>query len=186
MKMSGSGKQKKGKRKLYSNKPSNKSGKPKVEPCPELGPKHCDSHNGPELSGMEDTIGMHTNLKPSRSSNALINNPMYCSEVELKNILMDKLESVYEQAIAQLISFGYSPDLAWNAVDTSGCVFGDEDILTNIVQSSLEYIRTKKSRRKGTRKGCPQVDGCLKPTVQNSLENVAFYALPSSAKYEKA
>ncbi|XP_024022262.1 MND1-interacting protein 1 [Morus notabilis] len=185
--MSGSGRQKKGKRKPHLNKPSNKSGSPSVEHCPELTPGHCDSDTGPELCGTQNTMGMHANLKPTQSSSPFVNNPMYCSEEELENMLLNKLEIIYKQAIAKLMSFGYPRDVVWNAILTCGYVFGDEDILTNIVQNSVEYIKTKKSKRNETHKDRPRVAENLRPSVKSSLAVMIFtlcQAQPNLKKIE--
>ncbi|GMN61509.1 hypothetical protein TIFTF001_030592 [Ficus carica] len=110
---------------------------------------------GPEFGGTQETISMHGNMRLFLGLTPFPTTLMYCSDEELENMLLNKLDSIYSQAIDKLMWLGYPRDVVWNAILTSGYVFGDKDILTNIVQHSIDYIKTNESRRNGTDKDPP-------------------------------
>ncbi|KAG2671995.1 hypothetical protein I3760_13G017600 [Carya illinoinensis] len=144
-------------------------------------PRKCDqnpglgqtSSNG-DSSKNNDTSNV--NLKPSVSTDFDMKNLKYYSEQQLEELLRKKLEMIYNEAYVRLICHGYSHDVVLKAILTNGHGFGDMDIVTNIVQNSLNYIKTGFVLDDGTYKQGQQVFGDMKMLVKNSLA-VMIYLL---------
>lgn len=98
------------------------------------------------------------------------------TEEQLEELLLRKLEAIYNEAYVRLISYGHPPDVVLKAILTNGHGFGNLDILTNIVQNSLGYIKTGFVIDDGTYRECQQVFGDMNMLVKNSLA-VMIYLL---------
>ncbi|PON87524.1 43kDa postsynaptic protein [Trema orientale] len=179
------GKQKRGKQKPVSKKPCTKEIEPpKVEHQPEVTPILRDLSLDPETywrkkpdlglaqRGKPSTVdvSMNANLNLSQNSSPPAENWIYCTEEELENLLLKKLEMTYHQALVKLITSGYDRDLVVKAILANGHGFGNEDIFTNILKNSIQYIKTGHGTMgNGSGKGSDQVVGEIKLLVKNSL-----------------
>lgn len=65
------------------------------------------------------------------------------SDNQMEKFVAKKLEDLYKEAHAKLLSFGYDHDTALSAILMNGHVFGGDDVLDNIVQNSINYIDTR-------------------------------------------
>ena len=181
------GKQKRGKKKTGSKKPENESDPPKVEHQPEENPtqwgvdpeigsktlckKNPDLghvHCGKPSSG---TVSVNANLDSSQNLSPSVDNWIYCTEEELENLLLKKLEMIYHQALFKLITSGLDRDLVVKAILANGHGFGNEDIFTNILKNTLHYIKSGYNTivDDESHKGSDQVVGEIKLLVKNSL-----------------
>ncbi|KAE9607389.1 hypothetical protein Lal_00026579 [Lupinus albus] len=66
----------------------------------------------------------------------------YCTEEQLEEFLVLKLESIYKEAISKLVALGYSEDIALKAVLSNGHCYGGMDLLANILSNSLQALNS--------------------------------------------
>jgi hypothetical protein len=99
----------------------------------------------------------------------------FYTEEQLEELLLRKLEAIYNEAYVRLMSSGHPPDVVLKAILTNGHGFGNLDILTNIVQNSLGYIKTGFVIDDRPYRG-QEVFGDMKMLVKNSL-TVMIYLL---------
>lgn len=107
----------------------------KFDPNPEAGLVSCANPG-------KDNDTSNVTLFPRMSLDSDVKNMDFYSEERLQMLLLKKLEAIYNEAYTMLISYGYQPDHVLKAILTNGHVFGSGDILTNIVQNSLSYLKT--------------------------------------------
>ncbi|CDO98955.1 unnamed protein product [Coffea canephora] len=63
------------------------------------------------------------------------------TESELQELVLSNLESNLKTAIKKIVAYGYSEKVATDAVSRSGQCFGTKDTVSNIVDSTLAYLR---------------------------------------------
>lgn len=63
------------------------------------------------------------------------------TESELQELVLSNLESNLKTAIKKIVAYGYSEKVATDAVSKSGQCFGTKDTVSNIVESTLAYLR---------------------------------------------
>ncbi|PWA93943.1 Zinc finger, RING/FYVE/PHD-type [Artemisia annua] len=68
------------------------------------------------------------------------NNWGYCTEQELEQLMLKKLEKTYEQAIEKLLKLGYNKDLVTKAILKKGYCHGNDTPLNNIVNNAIPYL----------------------------------------------
>lgn len=136
-------------------------------------PRQCDPN--PELdqascghSGKNNAI-CNLNLNQHVCSGFSVKNVKHYTDEQLEELLLKKLEAIYHEAYTRLISHGYQPDVVMKAILTNGHGFGNMDILTNIVQNSLGFLKTGFVIDKGNYKEGQQVFGDMKMLVKYSL-----------------
>ncbi|CAH8338359.1 unnamed protein product, partial [Eruca vesicaria subsp. sativa] len=64
------------------------------------------------------------------------------AEENLEEILLKHLEFVYDQAVSKLIDLGCEESVAMRAVLSNGHCYGESDVLKNIVNNSLSYLKS--------------------------------------------
>ncbi|KAF7809999.1 MND1-interacting protein 1 [Senna tora] len=80
-------------------------------------------------------------FNPSREGTGLRN----CTEEQLEAILLEALESQYNEALSKLVQMGYDKDVALRAILRNGHCFGDKDVLKNILHNTLAYLNSNDS-----------------------------------------
>nr|GEU41930.1 hypothetical protein [Tanacetum cinerariifolium] len=68
------------------------------------------------------------------------NNWGYCTEQELEQLMLKKLEKTYEQATEKLLKLGYHKDLVTKAILKKGYCHGNDTALNNIVNNAIPYL----------------------------------------------
>lgn len=81
----------------------------------------------------------------------------YCTEEKLEELLMKKLESLYNDAIAKLIGLGYDEDIALKAILRNGHCYGNMDALTNVMNNTIGYLNSRASEIEGNLEESKQV-----------------------------
>ncbi|XP_019421726.1 PREDICTED: MND1-interacting protein 1-like isoform X1 [Lupinus angustifolius] len=71
-----------------------------------------------------------------------------CTEEQMEEFLVLKLEFIYNQAISKLVDLGYSEDIALKAVLSNGHCYGGMDLLDNILSNSLQALDSSKGDTK--------------------------------------
>ncbi|CAL0313673.1 unnamed protein product [Lupinus luteus] len=66
----------------------------------------------------------------------------YCTEEQLEEFLMLKLEFVYNEAISKLVGLGYSESASLKAVLSNGHCYGGKDLLGNILSNSIKALKS--------------------------------------------
>ncbi|XP_019423804.1 PREDICTED: MND1-interacting protein 1-like isoform X2 [Lupinus angustifolius] len=66
----------------------------------------------------------------------------YCTEEQLEEFLMLKLEFVYNEAISKLVGLGYSESASLKAVLSNGHCYGGKDLLGNILSNSIKALNS--------------------------------------------
>ncbi|XP_024996560.1 MND1-interacting protein 1-like [Cynara cardunculus var. scolymus] len=69
----------------------------------------------------------------------------YCTEEKLEELLMNKLESLYNEAIAKFVGLGYDEDVALKAILRNGHCYGNHDALTNVMNNTMGYLNSQAS-----------------------------------------
>ncbi|GLT89297.1 hypothetical protein SLE2022_072850 [Rubroshorea leprosula] len=64
------------------------------------------------------------------------------NEEQLEQLLIKRLQLVYNEAYLSLMSYGYQSNVAIRAILTNGHCFGNTDALGNIIHNSLTYIKS--------------------------------------------
>ncbi|KAL1532705.1 hypothetical protein AAHA92_32679 [Salvia divinorum] len=66
----------------------------------------------------------------------------HCTEEQLEELLLTNLECLYSVAINKLVESGYDKEVALNAILRNGHCYGEMDVLTNILDNSLDYLHS--------------------------------------------
>ncbi|KAF7810001.1 MND1-interacting protein 1 [Senna tora] len=80
-------------------------------------------------------------FNPSREGTGFRN----CTEEQLEAILLESLESQYNEALSKLVQMGYDKDVALRAILRNGHCYGDKDVLNNILHNTLAYLNSNDS-----------------------------------------
>ncbi|XP_057818841.1 MND1-interacting protein 1 [Cryptomeria japonica] len=64
----------------------------------------------------------------------------YCTEEQLEDLLLNRIEFVYNDAVCKIASEGYSGEDALKAVLRNGHYYGSGDLLFNIVKNATSYL----------------------------------------------
>ncbi|KAM0950675.1 putative transcription factor C2H2 family [Dioscorea sansibarensis] len=64
------------------------------------------------------------------------------TEAQLEEMLLNNLDLIFRTAIKRIASYGYSEEVASNAVLVSGICYGSKDFACNIVDKALEYLKS--------------------------------------------
>ncbi|KAH7654289.1 Glutathione S-transferase C-terminal-like protein [Dioscorea alata] len=64
------------------------------------------------------------------------------TEAQLEEMLLNNLDLIFRTAIKSIASYGYSEEVASNAVLVSGICYGYKDFACNIVDKALEYLKS--------------------------------------------
>ncbi|KAF8380682.1 hypothetical protein HHK36_028172 [Tetracentron sinense] len=93
----------------------------------------------------------------------------YCTEDQLEELLLKKLEFLYNEAITKIVSLGYDEDVALKAILRNGYCYGGMDVLTNILHNSLTYLNSSYSSNNGNPEESEPVFGDLRQLEEYSL-----------------
>ncbi|XP_031399533.1 putative E3 ubiquitin-protein ligase RF298 [Punica granatum] len=63
-------------------------------------------------------------------------------ETELEKLALSSLDTIFKSAIKKLVSCGYSEEVALRAVLRLGLCYGPKDMVTNIVENTLPFLRS--------------------------------------------
>ncbi|KAF8027850.1 hypothetical protein BT93_E0700 [Corymbia citriodora subsp. variegata] len=63
------------------------------------------------------------------------------TESQLEELVLSNLDTIFKSAIKKIVSCGYTEEVATNAVLRSGLCYGCKDIVSNIVDNTLAYLR---------------------------------------------
>lgn len=63
------------------------------------------------------------------------------TESQLEELVLSNLDTIFKSAIKKIVACGYSEEVATNAVLRSGLCYGCKDIVSNIVDNTLAYLR---------------------------------------------
>lgn len=63
------------------------------------------------------------------------------TETELEELVLNDLEMIFKGAMKNIVAFGYSEKVAYKAVLRAGVHYGPKDIISNIVNNALLFIR---------------------------------------------
>ncbi|KAK4372500.1 hypothetical protein RND71_007884 [Anisodus tanguticus] len=64
------------------------------------------------------------------------------TESELEELVLSNLDTIFMSAIKRIMAFGYSEEIATKAVLRSGICYGCKDIVSNIVENTLAFLRS--------------------------------------------
>ncbi|XP_059311923.1 putative E3 ubiquitin-protein ligase RF298 [Lycium ferocissimum] len=64
------------------------------------------------------------------------------TESELEELVLSNLDTIFRSAIKRIMAFGYSEEIAIKAVLRSGICYGCKDIVSNIVENTLAFLRS--------------------------------------------
>lgn len=64
------------------------------------------------------------------------------TESELEELVLTNLEAIFKSAIKKIISSGYGEEVATKAILRSGLWYGCKDIVSNIVDNTLAFLRS--------------------------------------------
>ncbi|OIT39512.1 PREDICTED: putative E3 ubiquitin-protein ligase RF298 isoform X1 [Nicotiana attenuata] len=64
------------------------------------------------------------------------------TESELEELVLSNLDTIFRSAIKRIMAFGYNEDIAAKAVLRSGICYGCKDIVSNIVENTLGFLRS--------------------------------------------
>ncbi|XP_022757534.1 MND1-interacting protein 1-like isoform X2 [Durio zibethinus] len=93
--------------------------------------------------GLNDST-QSPNPNPNNNINANFDNHGwgYCTEEQLKDMLLKNLEDLYNKAVSKLVTLGYDEDVALKAILRNGHCYGETDVFTNILHNSLAYLNS--------------------------------------------
>ncbi|KAL7608035.1 hypothetical protein Lser_V15G10525 [Lactuca serriola] len=63
------------------------------------------------------------------------------TESQLEELVLANLDTIFKSAINKIVSFGYTKEVATNAVLRSGLCYGCKDAVSNIVNNTLVFLR---------------------------------------------
>ncbi|CAN4113521.1 unnamed protein product [Withania somnifera] len=63
------------------------------------------------------------------------------TESQLGELVLSNLDTIFKSAINRIMAFGYSEEIAIKAVLKSGICYGCKDIVSNIVENTLSFLR---------------------------------------------
>ncbi|TKY72064.1 leucine rich repeat and sterile alpha motif containing 1 [Spatholobus suberectus] len=63
------------------------------------------------------------------------------SEAELEELVLSNLDTIFKSAIKQIVACGYTEDVATKAILRSGICYGCKDVVSNIVDNGLAFLR---------------------------------------------
>lgn len=78
-----------------------------------------------------------------RDENEVVSEWTHLKENELEELVLHELDMIFKSAIKKVAAFGYSEEVAYRAVLMSGAHYGPKDIISNIVENTLFFIRTE-------------------------------------------
>ncbi|KAL8171331.1 hypothetical protein V2J09_023135 [Rumex salicifolius] len=81
------------------------------------------------------------------------------TENQLEELVLSSLDAIFKSAIFKIISHGYTQDVATRAVLRSGLCYGSKDIVSNIVNNTLAYL-------KNSQEADPSKDHCFEDLQQ--------------------
>ncbi|KAL2459204.1 putative E3 ubiquitin-protein ligase [Forsythia ovata] len=64
------------------------------------------------------------------------------TESELEELVLSNLDTIFKSAIKKIIASGYSEEVATKAILRSGLCYGCKDIVSNIVDNTLAFLRS--------------------------------------------
>ncbi|MCD7457994.1 hypothetical protein HAX54_036845 [Datura stramonium] len=64
------------------------------------------------------------------------------TESQLEELVLSNLDTIFRSAIKRIMAFGYSEQIATKAVLRSGICYGCKDIVSNIVENTLAFLRS--------------------------------------------
>ncbi|KAK6803801.1 hypothetical protein RDI58_001585 [Solanum bulbocastanum] len=64
------------------------------------------------------------------------------TEAQLEELVLSNLDTIFRSAIKRIMAFGYSEEIATKAVLRSGICYGCKDIVSNIVENTLVFLRS--------------------------------------------
>lgn len=64
------------------------------------------------------------------------------TESQLEELVLSNLDTIFKSAIKRIMAFGYSEEIATKAVLRSGICYGCKDIVSNIVENTLAFLRS--------------------------------------------
>ncbi|KAF3631049.1 putative E3 ubiquitin-protein ligase-like isoform X3 [Capsicum annuum] len=64
------------------------------------------------------------------------------TESQLEELVLSNLDTIFKSAIKRIMTFGYSEEIATKAVLRSGICYGCKDIVSNIVENTLAFLRS--------------------------------------------
>lgn len=62
------------------------------------------------------------------------------TETQLEELVLSNLDTIFKSAIKKIAACGYTEEVATNAVLRSGLCYGCKDIVSNIVDNTLQYL----------------------------------------------
>ncbi|GFY85168.1 RING/U-box superfamily protein [Actinidia rufa] len=63
------------------------------------------------------------------------------TESELEELVLSNLDTIFRSAIKKIVASGYSEEVAAKAVLRTGLCYGSKDIVSNIVENTLAFLR---------------------------------------------
>ncbi|KAI3691746.1 hypothetical protein L6452_31548 [Arctium lappa] len=109
------------------------------------------SNEGLELGFNESAENTDSKPNPGGSDRG------YCTEEKLEELLMKKLESLYNEAIGKLVGLGYDEETALKAILRNGHCYGSMDALTNVMNNTVGYLNSRASETEGNLEDSKQV-----------------------------
>ncbi|KAK8548699.1 hypothetical protein V6N12_061607 [Hibiscus sabdariffa] len=64
------------------------------------------------------------------------------TESQLEELVLSNLDAVFKSAIKKIVAFGYTEEIATKAVLRSGLCYGCKDIVSNIVDNTLAFLKS--------------------------------------------
>lgn len=64
------------------------------------------------------------------------------TESQLEELVLSNLDTIFRSAIKRIMAFGYNEEIATKAVLRSGICYGCKDIVSNIVENTLGFLRS--------------------------------------------
>ncbi|CAN4112828.1 unnamed protein product [Withania somnifera] len=64
------------------------------------------------------------------------------TESQLEEVVLSNLDTIFKSAIKRIMAFGYTEEIALKAVLRSGIFYGCKDIVSNIVENTLAFLRS--------------------------------------------
>ncbi|KDP21521.1 hypothetical protein JCGZ_21992 [Jatropha curcas] len=65
-------------------------------------------------------------------------------ELQLQELLMTNIHTIFQNAIKQLVESGYNEDIAQKAISRLGLYYGDKDLVANIVNDAVTLLKDGK------------------------------------------
>ncbi|KAF7809998.1 MND1-interacting protein 1 [Senna tora] len=101
----------------------------------------ADTNSGDKTPVSKSILESSSAFNPSREGTGFRN----CTEEQLEAILLESLESQYNEALSKLVQMGYDKDVALRAILRNGHCYGDKDVLNNILHNTLAYLNSNDS-----------------------------------------